>query len=122
MGSVAVQGEQGLQRLWPRIEEVAQQVRTSFAVSGDQVRSVLSNAVAAVDLDLEAMADASRDTPPAQTTTASLQALSRFMARAKQIAGESLRRAPGPLASARSESLRSHKHRYRHVRWPRRTP
>ncbi|WP_184503609.1 hypothetical protein [Streptomyces botrytidirepellens] len=59
--AVMQQVDHTLQQLWPQVEAVASQIRTSSAVSGDRVRSILGDAASGIDL--AELADASRRVP-----------------------------------------------------------
>ncbi|MCZ1011876.1 hypothetical protein [Streptomyces lydicus] len=115
--AVVQQVDRTLEQLWPQVEEVASQLRTSFAVSGDHVRSILGDA--ASEIDLAVMADASRQAPEPRGGT-----FQRLMDLARQIAADGRLRAPrGPgrarsLPDAQFESLQSQQqqHGRQHLR------
>ncbi|MFN2591913.1 MAG: hypothetical protein ABR532_03655 [Candidatus Dormibacteria bacterium] len=108
--AVVQQVDLTLERLWPQVEQVASRLRTSFAVSGDLVRSVLADN--AWDVDLAAMADASRQAPQ-QATDALPRAdsLQRLIELARRITANARLRAPRghgapkPLPDAQSAEL-----------------
>ncbi|MEU5241676.1 hypothetical protein ACH4UR_35800 [Streptomyces lydicus] len=96
--AVMQQVDRTLEQLWPQVEEVASQLRTSFAVSGDHIRSILGNA--ASEVDLAVVASASRQTPEAEPRGDVFQ---RLMDLARQIVADARLRAPRGPGRSRSQ-------------------